>query len=103
LAPSRYEGFGIPPIEAMAAKCPVVTTDCAAGNEMVHHEQTGLLVAYDDVAGYAAAILRLYDDPQLRQTLVANGLQHVTQHYTPDVVAAQTVACYQQHISAFTN
>lgn len=103
LAPSRYEGFGIPPIEAMAARCPVVTTDCAAGNEMVHHEQTGLLVAYNDVAGYAAAILRLCDNPQLRQTLVANGLQHVTQHYTPDVVAAQTVACYQQHISAFTN
>jgi len=102
LAPSRYEGFGIPPIEAMAAGCPVVTTDCAAGNEMVHHLDTGILVAYEDVAGYANGVLRLLDDAPLRHTLITNGLQHVTQQYTPAVVAHQTLACYQQYISTFT-
>ena len=102
LAPSRYEGFGIPPIEAMAAGCPVVTTDCAAGNEIVQHLRTGFLVAYEDVAGYATGVLRLLDDTPLCDTLVSNGLQHVTQHYTPTVVARQTLACYQQYISTFT-
>lgn len=98
IAPSRYEGFGIPPIEAMAAQCPVVTTDCPACNEIVHHEQTGLLVAYNDVAGYAQAIIRLLDDAHLRQTLVSNGLAHAKTHFTPDVVATHTISCYEKHM-----
>lgn len=103
LAPSRYEGFGIPPIEAMAAQCPVVTTDCAAGNEMVSHEVNGLLVAYDDVAGYAASVLRVLHDTTLRMSLQINGLAHVNTHYTPQIVANQTLSYYQHYIDTFTN
>lgn len=101
LAPSRYEGFGIPPIEAMAAHCPVVTTDCAAGNEIVHHEKTGLLVAYDDVAGYAAATVRILRDHALRRQLVAAAYAHVIQDYTPITVATQSLEYYQQCIATF--
>jgi glycosyltransferase involved in cell wall biosynthesis len=101
LAPSRYEGFGIPPIEAMAAHCPVVTTDCAAGNEIVHHEKTGLLVAYDDVAGYAAATIRILQDDTLRRQLVQAGYDHVMQDYTPITVANQSLGYYQQRIAEF--
>ena len=72
------------------------------GNEIVQHLRTGFLVAYEDVAGYATGVLRLLDDTPLCDTLVSNGLQHVTQHYTPTVVARQTLACYQQYISTFT-
>jgi glycosyltransferase involved in cell wall biosynthesis len=101
LAPSRYEGFGIPPIEAMAAHCPVVTTDCAAGNEIVHHEATGLLVGYDDVAGYAAATIRILHDPHLRARLVDAGYEHVIKDYTPITVAQQSLEYYQQRIATF--
>jgi glycosyltransferase involved in cell wall biosynthesis len=59
VAPSRYEGFGIPPIEAMAAGCAVITTDCAAGNEIVTDQQTGLLTRYNDPADLAEKILQL--------------------------------------------
>jgi len=101
LAPSRYEGFGIPPIEAMAAHCPVVTTDCAAGNEIVHHEKTGLLVAYDDVAGYAAATIRILQDTPLRTQLIDAGYAHVIKDYTPITVANQSLEYYQQRIATF--
>ncbi len=101
LAPSRYEGFGIPPIEAMAAHCPVVTTDCAAGNEIVHHEKTGLLVAYDDVAGYAAATIRILQDTSLRTQLIDAGYAHVIKDYTPITVANQSLEYYQQRIATF--
>lgn len=102
LAPSRYEGFGIPPIEAMAAQCPVVTTDCAAGNEMVQDQHTGLLVPYDDVQGFANAVLRVFSDEALRHTLVQNGLAHVRTNYTPTTVATRTLDCYHHHITSFT-
>jgi glycosyltransferase involved in cell wall biosynthesis len=101
LAPSRYEGFGIPPIEAMAAHCPVVTTDCAAGNEIVHHEKTGLLVAYDDVAGYAAATVRILKDDSLRTQLINAGYDHVIKDYTPITVAQQSLEYYHQRIATF--
>jgi len=94
LAPSRYEGFGIPPIEAMAADCPVVTTDCAAGNEVVQHEHTGLLVAYDDVAGFAQAIRRILTDADLRERLITNGRAHVSHAYHPTHIATETLNAY---------
>ncbi len=99
LAPSRYEGFGIPPIEAMAAECPVVTTDCAAGNEVVQHEHTGLLVPYDDVQGFADAIQRILTDHELRERLIAQGRTHVSETFHPHQIATRTLAAYQ-HIMA---
>ncbi|NBU65639.1 MAG: glycosyltransferase family 1 protein [Chloroflexia bacterium] len=101
LAPSRYEGFGIPPIEAMAAHCPVVTTDCAAGNEMVQHEATGLLVPYDDIHGFAKATIRILQDTSLRTQLIHAGFKQVTKDYTPVTVAQQTIEYYQQRIALF--
>ena len=101
LAPSRYEGFGIPPIEAMAAHCPVVTTDCAAGNEMVQHEATGLLVPYDDIHGFANATIRILQDTSLRTQLIHAGFKQVTKDYTPVTVAQQTIEYYQQRIALF--
>jgi glycosyltransferase involved in cell wall biosynthesis len=98
VAPSRYEGFGIPPIEAMAAGCGVVTTDCAAGNEVVTHEQTGLLSRYNDVQDLATQVVRLMTDQSLHQQLTANGRRHVHQTYSPQTVAMQSLAGYQQYI-----
>ncbi len=98
VAPSRYEGFGIPPIEAMAAGCGVVTTNCAAGNEVVTHEQTGLLSRYNDVADLATQVIRLMTDQSLYRTLTANGRTHVYQTYSPQTVAMQSLAGYQQYI-----
>lgn len=99
VAPSRYEGFGIPPIEAMAAGCAVVTTDCAAGNEIVHHEQTGLLTRYNDAADLAAAVNRLLSDRTLREDLVRQGKRYAHATFAPAAVAEVTLAAYQTHIS----
>lgn len=73
--PTRYEGFGLPPLEAMAAGCPVVASDIPVVDEVVRHEHNGLLVPRDNPAELAAAVLRLLGDPALRTRLAQNGLQ----------------------------
>ena len=99
VAPSRYEGFGIPPIEAMAAGCAVITTDCAAGNEIVTHLETGLLTRYNDPSDLADAVLRLLRDDRLRDALVERGKMYVHATYDPDIVAHRTLGAYQSHIT----
>ena len=83
-APSRYEGFGIPLIEAMAAGCPLVTTDVPACNEIVQHEVNGLLATYDDPAALAAAIVRLLHDRPLARRLAAQGRRDALARYGTD-------------------
>ncbi len=71
--PTRYESFGLPPLEAMAAGCPVVATDLPVVSEMVHSGDNGVLVAPEDPAALAEGILRVLTDPSLRAHLVEGG------------------------------
>lgn len=57
--PSRFEGFGLPPLEAMACGCPVITADATSLPEVVG--DAAILVKPDDEAGWAAAMRRLLD------------------------------------------
>jgi glycosyltransferase involved in cell wall biosynthesis len=99
-APSRYEGFGIPLIEALAAGAPVVTTDVPAGNEVITHERTGLLTPYDDVPALAAAIVRLLHDRALAQRMAEAGRQDVLARYGTATIAAALESAYQTLLSS---
>ena len=97
--PSRYEGFGLPPLEAMAAGCPVITTDVPVVNETVRDGENGLLAPYNDAAGLAAAICRLLGDPALRDRLVANGHRTVTERFNGDALTERTLEVYREAIA----
>ena len=71
LFPSRYEGFGIPPLEAMSLGCPVVASSAAAIPEVVG--DAALIVHPDDVQGMKLAIESILDDPGVRARLVRKG------------------------------
>lgn len=58
--PSRFEGFGLPPLEAMACGCPVIATDATSLPEVVG--DAALLVSPDDEGGWAAAMQRMLDE-----------------------------------------
>jgi glycosyltransferase involved in cell wall biosynthesis len=73
LYPSRYEGFGLPPLEAMACGCPVVSTRVGAVPEFARHGVNALLVEPGDVAGMAEALRILLTQPQVAERLARAG------------------------------
>ncbi|GIK88594.1 MAG: glycosyl transferase family 1 [Betaproteobacteria bacterium] len=71
LFPSRYEGFGLPPVEAMACGCPVVAGRAGAVPETVG--DAALLFDPDTPGTLVAALTRLLDQPGLAEELRARG------------------------------
>ncbi len=74
--PSLYEGFGLPPLEAMACGTPVVASTSSSVPEVVG--DAGLRVDPLDVPGWTEALRRLLDDESLRATLRGRGLHRAT-------------------------
>lgn len=63
VAPARWEGFGLTPLEAMASGVPVVASRVGAFEALVSDGDTGSLVARDDAAALTAALASWLDDP----------------------------------------
>jgi glycosyltransferase involved in cell wall biosynthesis len=74
--PSLYEGFGLPPLEAMAAGTPVVTSNVSSLPEVVG--DAAVLIDPMDAGAIADAIARVLGDEALRAELVRRGLDRVT-------------------------
>jgi glycosyltransferase involved in cell wall biosynthesis len=70
--PSHYEGFGMPPLEAMSLGLPVVTTKISSLPEVVG--EAGLLVSPDSVSELTLALQQVLADAALRQRLIRAGL-----------------------------
>jgi glycosyltransferase involved in cell wall biosynthesis len=71
--PSRYEGFGLPALEAMARGCPVIASNVTALPGVVG--DAGLLATPGDIAAWAAALAQLIGDDRARTELAAHGLR----------------------------
>ena len=89
--PSRYEGFGLPVLEAMHSGCPVICADSSALPEVAGG--AALLFPWDDAAALAAQMTRLAADPALRAEQIAAGMAHASQ-FSWSRVADQTLACF---------
>jgi glycosyltransferase involved in cell wall biosynthesis len=96
LFPSRLEGFGIAPAEALACGRPVVTTNASALPEVVDHAQNGLLCDRNDVAGYAEAVRRLGEDARLRQQYGEHGREKVVRTFGYDQLGLGYMQLYQK-------
>jgi len=91
--PSLYEGFGLPVLEAMACGTPVVTSNTSSLVEV--GGDAALLVEPADVDAIADAIRRILTDADLRQALVARGLEQA-RRFTWEKAALQLKGVYER-------
>ena len=96
--PSRYEGFGIPILDAFSAGCPVVLSRSSCFPEIAG--EAALFFDPDDKEDLQAAVASLCSDISLRNRLVAFGHERVKQ-FSWERCANETSSIYRQVISEF--
>ncbi len=94
--PALYEGFGLPPLEAMACGAPVVASDTGAHPEVLG--DAALLVPPTDVRAIADAVERVLVDPVLAATLRERGLRRAAA-FTWRVAAERTAEVYERALA----
>jgi glycosyltransferase involved in cell wall biosynthesis len=97
--PSRYEGFGLPVVEAMACGTPVVASDIPVIAEIVG--EGAFLTTAGDARSMAGAIIALLEQEPLRQTQITRGLSQATR-YSWRKTARDTLAVYERVVKAQT-
>jgi glycosyltransferase involved in cell wall biosynthesis len=90
--PSRYEGFGLPPLEGLACGAPVVGSDVASIPEVVG--DAGVLLHPDDVEGMAGALIQLATDDDFRAELSHRALIQA-KRFSWERVARETLTAYR--------
>lgn len=86
-----YEGFSHQLLEVLAIGTPIITTNVGGNPEVIVHEQTGMLVPYDDERALQAAITKVLTDDVIRTTFQKNGKEAVKQ-FTKERLLTETIA-----------
>jgi glycosyltransferase involved in cell wall biosynthesis len=94
--PSLYEGFGLPPLEAMACGCPVIASNVASIPEVCG--DASYYVNPLDVQSIAEGLHKVLSDEQLRLSLIAKGMDRA-RLFTWDETARKTLAVFNDAIS----
>lgn len=92
LLPSLYEGFGMPPLEAMQCGVPVISSDATCLPETVGNG--GILLSPEKPDLWVKAILDVLSSSRLQKDLICRGLAHV-ERFSWEKAAAQTYSVYE--------
>jgi len=91
--PSLYEGFGLPPLEAMACGCPVITSNTSSLPEIMG--EAGIMVDPYDTDNLAQAMRRVLTDNRLRDDMVRMGLEQ-SKKFSWEKAAMETQEVYKK-------
>ncbi|MBE9514325.1 MAG: glycosyltransferase family 4 protein [Chloroflexi bacterium] len=96
--PSLYEGFGFPPLEAMACGCPVISSDSSSLPEVVG--QAAIKVSPRDAGALADALNKILTDRALRESLIAKGATQAAK-FSWQQTAERTLEVYEEVEASF--
>jgi len=98
VAPQRWEGFGLTPLEAQASGVPVVASDVGAFNEIIAQgtTETGIVVEKDSLEALAAAAADFMDDDARRDAAAARARPHVLANFTIEGEASRLSETYDE-------
>ncbi|WP_073338180.1 glycosyltransferase family 4 protein [Clostridium grantii] len=94
--PSFYEPFGIVALEAMAAGCPVITSDIGGFREIIKHDNNGLTFYSKDSNSLSFNILRILRDKNLSEFLIENAFGTIEDDFTWNRIATITLKNYNK-------
>jgi mannosyltransferase len=100
VAPQRWEGFGLTPLEAMACGAPVVATRVGAFEELVVEGVTGHLIDVEDLDAITLAVRSLLEDPEKRAAFGAAARRNVLDRFSLEAEAEAILAIYRRLLSA---
>jgi mannosyltransferase len=95
VAPQRWEGFGLTPLEAMASAVPVVAADVGAFSEVIVPEKTGTIVPPDDPDALVAAVAPWMDDGARREQGARAALELVRAKFRLQGEAEKILGVYE--------
>jgi len=94
--PSFYEGFGLPVVEALLSKTPVITPNTSALKEAGGGHS--LYISPTDEKALAKAIQQVLDNPELAHNMSEKGYEYAHKTFHPQTLTKQLMDCYQEVI-----
>jgi len=100
IAPQRWEGFGLTPLEAMACGAPSIATRVGAFEELIVDGKTGTLIDAGDVTQMVDAADAILSNPELLAHWSDSARKHMVQNFQLQQEADAITAIYRQLLSA---
>ncbi len=88
---SKYEGLSHIILEAMAAGCPVIASNCGGNPEIIKHKENGFLIEPDDIDALKRYLIELKADPRLGAVLKKNGENTISENFHPEIKYQETL------------
>ncbi|GMV08371.1 MAG: hypothetical protein AMXMBFR55_01050 [Gemmatimonadota bacterium] len=99
VVPSLEEGLGLVAVEGQLCEAPIVAFDSGGITDIITHGETGLLAPAGDVDALAAALDRLFDDPELRFALGRAGRMSALGDFAPESAARRYATLYRSIVA----
>lgn len=100
IAPQRWEGFGLTPLEAMACGVPVLATHVGAFEELVVEGETGALIPAEDIEAMALRAREILSDPARLAALGTTARAHMEANFRIEREAAAIISVYRRLLAS---
>ena len=100
VAPQRWEGFGLTPLEAMSCGAPVVATRVGAFEDLIIPDTTGYLINIEDLDAMTSHVLGLLQDDKKRIKMGTAARAHVVENFSLQKEASSIIAIYRDLLAA---